>query len=174
MPPTPRPAAVSALLAILVALAGAGGRAGDLRREWYNRSGQAWRLSLVEGTRASSGSLRVIDKFSGRTVTVLGRPGETLVLPPGARFLVEFKGDQASFFQDFILQDGAGSYAEFVLDQHYRGDPAPALSYKDRHVGPPLDRAAEEAVLRGIEDAIAITDGNLVIRQDYIGPRPKP
>jgi hypothetical protein len=168
----PRPTPI--LLTVLLALAGTAGRGNDLRCEWFNRSGRTWRLALVEGVRAPAGRLRIIDKFTGRTVTVLGRPGETLDLPPGARFLVEWQGDLATFFQDLILTDGAGSYAEYVLDQRYRSDPTPVLSYKDRHVGPPLNRAAEEAVLRGIQDAIAITNGSLLIRQDFIGPRADP
>jgi len=161
-----------ALLAALAAGAAGPARGAALRRECFNRSGQEWRLTLVEGTRAGVGRLTFIDKFTGSPVRTLAKPGDSLPLPAGARYLVEFGCEGDYCFHDLIVQDSRGDYAEYLLSIPFRSAPQPVLAFKDRHVGPPLDRATDEAVLRKIEDAIATDDGNLVIRQDRICPEP--
>lgn len=159
-----------ALLTSLLMGRGAPARSAGTRREFFNRSRGDWRLILVEGTRTSAGRLQLIDKFSGNRVATLAKVGDSVALPAGARYLVEFSYDNKAFFHDFIVQDGHGHYAEFVASVSFQSDPAPALSYKDRRVGPPLDRATDEAVLRMIEDAIATEQGNLIIQREFICP----
>jgi len=157
-----------ALLAALATAAAGPARGAALRRECFNRSGQDWRLVLVEGTRAAVGRLNIIDKFTGNLVRTLAKTGDSLQLPAGARYLVEFTCERETCFHDLIVQDSRGNYAEFQVSIPFRSDPAPVLSFKDSHVGPPLDRATDEVVLRKIEDAIATDDGNLIILQDCI------
>jgi hypothetical protein len=41
-------------------------------------------------------------------------------------------------------------------------------------VGPPLDQATDEAVLRSIEEAISSDDGNLIILRDFLAPEGPP
>lgn len=159
-----------ALLGACLLLSGAA--PGEPRSEWYNRSFREWRLTLVEGTQSAVGTLRVIDKFTGKLVTTLAKAGDSLKLPPGARFLVQFSQENHYFFHDFIVQDGRGQYVEYVATTPYRSDPAPVLSIKDQHVGPPLDRATAEAILRAIGDALDTAQGNLIILQDSLGPPP--
>jgi hypothetical protein len=170
----PCPSRSSALLAVLLLAGGVPAPGAELRRELFNRSGQPWRLALVERIRANLGRMRIIDKFSGRTVGTLDKTGESLVIPAGARYLVEFAEENRTFFHDFILQDQAGSYVEYLASVPFAADPVPVVAYKDKHVGPPLDRATDEAILRRIEDAISTDDGNLIIRQDAICPRGVP
>jgi hypothetical protein len=146
----------------------------ETRRELFNRSGREWHLTLVEGTRAAVGKLNVIDKFSGNLVRTLSRAGDSVLLPAGARFLVEFTRENNDCFHDFIVQDSRGNYVEYQASIPFQADPAPVLSFKDKHVGPPLDRATDEAILRAIEDAINTENGNLIILRDAIGPQPAP
>jgi hypothetical protein len=156
------------LLAALAAAAAGPARGAALRRECFNRSGQDWRLVLVEGTRAAVGQLHILDKFTGDLVRTLSKAGDSLPLPAGARYLVEFTCEREYCFHDLIVQDSRGNYAEFQVSIPFRSNPALVLSFKDKRVGPPLDRATDEVVLRKIEDAIATDDGNLIIRQDCI------
>lgn len=117
--------------------------------------------------------MNIIDKFSGNTIRTLAKAGETLPLPAGARYLVEFTCENDYCFHDLIVQDGRGNYAEYLVSVPFRSEPAPVLEFKDKHVGAPLDQATDEAVLRTIEDAIGTEGGNLTIRQDYIGTSPR-
>jgi len=158
-----------ALLTALLMARGALVRGAEPRREFFNRSGRDWRLTLVAGTRAGVGTLNVIEKFSGNRVATLAKAGDSLALPAGARYLVEFTAENKYFFHDFIVQDGHGHYAEYVASVPFLSDP-PTLAFKDRRVGPPLDQATEEAVRRSIEDAISTDQGNLIIRRDFICP----
>ncbi|MDR3673031.1 MAG: hypothetical protein P4L36_19460 [Holophaga sp.] len=166
-----RPCGFALLVSLLL---GPGGRAwgAEARREFFNRSGQEWRLTLVEGTRAGVGKLNVIDKFSGNLIRILTRTGDSVQLPAGARFLVEFTRENNYCFHDFIVQDSRGDYAEFLVSIPFQADSSPVLSFKDKHVGPPLDQATDEAVLLAIQDAISTENGNLIILRDAIGPKP--
>jgi hypothetical protein len=174
MTPRPCPSHRLPLLAAALLLCAGPAPGSEIRRELFNRSGHAWRLALVEGIQANLGRMRIIDKFSGKTVTDLDKTGASLTIPAGARYLVEFGEENRAFFRDLILQDEAGSYVEYLARVPFLADPAPVLFYKDRHVGPPLDRDTDEAVLRRIEDAISTADGNLIIRQDSLCPRTAP
>jgi hypothetical protein len=171
MIPGIRRAGVAGLLACLSLFHGGTASAQELRRELFNRSGQPWRLLQVAGTRDGVGRMRVIDKFTGRLVGSLDKVGASLTLPAGARYLMEFCFENRNFFLDCLVQDGAGCYAEYVVTVPFLAEPEPVFSYKDRHVGPPLDQATDEVVLRRIEDAISTADGNLTILQDFIRPQ---
>jgi hypothetical protein len=160
----------SALLAALSAGFGGPACGSELRREFFNRSSHDWRITLVEGTRASVGRLNIIDKFSGNKIGTLAKVGDSIALPAGARYLVEFTYENKYCFHDFIVQDSRGYYVEYLASVPFLSDPTPVLSYKDKHVGPPLDEATDEAVLRSIDEAISTENGNLIILQDFIGP----
>ena len=158
-------------LAAVLGLAGRPEPGAGLRGECYNRSGSGWRLTLVEGVRPTTGSLTFLDKFTGKQVATLGRAGLGLLLPAGARYLIEFNYDQENLYLDFILQDGRGSYVEYVATSPSLDHPLPMLMVKDKHMAPPLDEATDEAVLQAIDDAVSTADGNLVILQGQLGPR---
>lgn len=140
----------------------------DRRGEYFNRSGQPWRLVLVEGTQASRGRLVFIDKFSGRRLAVLEKAGDSLALPAGARYLVEYREDPSGFYHDLLLQDGRGHDAEFVATLPDRSEPMPMITLVGHHVGPPLDQATDEAIARSIQDAVDTGEGNLIIFRDYL------
>jgi hypothetical protein len=162
------------LLTILFLLCGVTAKSMDQRREFFNRSSQEWRLTLVEGTRESVGKLFIIDKFSGKRVGILDKVGDSVRIPAGAKYLVEFTAENRYFYHDFIIQDAHGFYVEYLVTVPYLSDPAPVFSFKDKHVGPPLDRATDEAIQRAIEEAIDTGNGNLTIFQDFICSGPPP
>lgn len=158
----------AAILALLPLLAGRSAAGGVCRSEFFNRSAQAWHLTLVEGTRERLGQLEVVEKFSGKRIGTLARTGDDLKLPAGARYLVAYVCDKGGFFQDFVLEDGRGHYAEYTASLPDQSEPAPVLSLRDQHVGPPLDQATEAAVQRAIADKVNTDNGNLIIVQDFL------
>jgi hypothetical protein len=164
----PAPLIRATFLTILFLLGGVTAMSMDQRREFFNRSGQEWRLTLVEGTRESVGKLFIIDKFSGKRIGTLDKVGDSVSIPAGAKFLVEFTADNRYFYHDFIIQDAHGFYVEYLVTVPFLSDPDPVFLFKDKHVGPPLDRATDEAIRRAIEEAIDTGNGNLTIFQDFI------
>jgi hypothetical protein len=122
----------------------------------------------VEGTRKTLGKILIVEKASGQPVGTLAKAGDSLPLPAGARYLVEFHYENDGFFQDFILQDARGSFAEYTATLPSRSEPAPVLAVRDKHVGPPLDMATDEVILRAIGDAVDTGNGSVIIVHDYI------
>ena len=116
----------------------------------------------------------MLDKFSGNKIATLTKVGDSVAFPAGARYLVEFTYENRYFFHDFIVQDRRGYYVEYLASVPFMSDPTPVLSFKDKHLGPPLDQATDEAALRTIQDAISTDRGNLVILRDFICPELPP
>ena len=159
-----------AFLAVLTLLASGPVLGAGTRRDLINRSGRDWRLFLVEGGREGVGKVLVLEKFSGKTVRTLQRVGDSVKIPAGAHYLLEFTYVNHYFFHELLLQDGHGHYVEYRAAVQYLSEPLPDFVVMDKHVGPPLDEASEAAVLRAVDDAIDTRNGNLIISQDFLCP----
>ena len=160
----------SALLATLFLVCGGQVWAAALRRELLNRSGRDWSLKLVEGTQAGAGRMTIIDKVTGKPVGILAKAGDSVALPAGAEYVIEFNRTNKDFFWALRVQDSRGEYVEYFAKIPFLNNPAPEFSFKFKHVLAPLNHATDEVILRRIEDAIGTDDGNLIIRQDLISP----
>jgi hypothetical protein len=138
----------------------------------FNRSGRDWRLFLVEGGREGVGKVIVLDKFSGKLIRTLDHVGQSVKIPAGAQYLLEFTYVNNYFFHELLLQDGHGHYVEYQAAVQYLNEPVPDLVVMDKHVGPPLDEETNETILKSIDDAIDTRRGNLIITRDFLCPEP--
>jgi len=125
---------------------------------------------MVEGTQAGAGKLTILAKDTGKVIGILGSAGDTIALPAGAEYVVEFTRADRTFHRNLRVQDDRGEYVEYLAKIPFLDNPAPEWSFKDKHVESPLSQATDEVILRRIEDAIATEDGNLIIRQDDLCP----
>jgi len=144
------------------------------RRELFNRSGLAWSLNMVEGAEAGAGKLTVLAKDTGKVIGVLAAAGDSVPLPPGAEYVLEFARVDKAFHRNLRVQDSRGEYVEYLAKIPFLDNPAPEWSFKDKHVESPLNQATDEVILRRIEDAIGTRDGNLIIRQDDLSQSEPP
>jgi hypothetical protein len=139
------------------------------RKAFSNQSGASWRIALVEGREQQRGKMEFRDKFSGKVAGTLEKPGDSLVLAPGACYLVDLAQDHADFHHTFILADTRGNYAEFVATVPYRANPQMTLNLVHQHVGSPLNRGSQVEIARAIDAAVRKDGEDLTILQNYIG-----
>jgi hypothetical protein len=138
------------------------------RVELVNRSGQPWTLSLAEGPKAGRGSLTLVEKFTGKVQAELGRVGESTTLPPQGRFFVVFNRSGGYFYQDFLLKDKFGYYAEYVATVEFLSTPSISIQLTDQHVGPPMDRSDDGTIKQYLADAISFGSGNIIIHPNSL------
>ena len=100
------------------------------RRALLNRSNLPWTLALVEGGRAGDGSISFLDKFSGRSLGKLARVGEAATIPAKGRLMLVFNRREGYFYQNFILKDARGFYAEYVASVEFLS--SPRITIQDR------------------------------------------
>jgi hypothetical protein len=143
-------------------------------KQFFNKSGQPWKLTLVQGARETEGTMQFIDKFTGKRHKILARVGDSITLPPGSRYMVAFVPDRAYVYNEFIIQDARGDYVEYSASIPYRSNPQLNLQITDHHVGGPLNLATDEVIRGAIDEAIATDNGNLLILQDFIVLTPRP
>ena len=146
---------------------------GQDRRAILNRSNRPWTLALVEGGRAGDGTITFLDKFSGRNLGVLGRVGEAAAIPAKGRLMLVFNRRDGYFYQNFIIKDAHGYYAEYVASVEFLSSPQISFQLVDQHVGPPLDRAEEGDIKRFISDAIEIDSESIIIHPNDLIPEAK-
>ena len=143
------------------------------RRAVLNRSNRPWTLALVEGSRAGDGTITFLDKFSGRNLGELGRVGEAATIPPKGRLMLVFNRREGYFYQNFIIKDAHGYYAEYVASVEFLSSPQISFQLVDHHVGPPLDRGEEGDVKRFISDAIELGSESIIIHPNDLIPETK-
>lgn len=152
---------------LLLILLAAGLRAQD-RTEIVNRSGKPWTLALAEGAKPGRGTLTLVDKFTGATRAVLGKVGDSAILPPQGRCLLIFNRSGGYLYQDFLIKDTFGYYVEFVASVEFLSTPSISIQPVDQHVGPPMDRADDGAIKQYVADAISIGSGNIIIHPNSL------
>ena len=138
------------------------------RVELVNQSNQPWTLALVEGSRPMTGTLECVDKFSGRLLVTLCRAGDATTLAPQSRTLLIFRRKTGYLYEDFILQDHLGHYAEYVANLRFLTSTAISIQLVAQHVGFPLNREGDGAVKQFINDAIDISDRAITIRPNAL------
>ena len=141
------------------------------RRPFNNQSAAPWRVTLVEGNRPRSGRMVFLDKFTGRQVQVLLNAGESLEIPPGARYLYYFSQTRNYCYLSFVIQDPQGQYVEYLATVPDRNNPQVVLERTSFHLNKPLDRAMDEESDRAIQAALRLDQGQFVIVQDRFGYR---
>lgn len=134
-----------------------------------NQSSVTWKLTLVEGRQPQAGTLRCLDKFTGKLVKALAKSGETVLLAPGCKYLIDFAQGTKYCHHDFILEDPQGNYAEFIATVPYLANPQITLQLQGGHVGSPLNQSADEELTRIFEAAVRTENGSLTIVQNTIG-----
>lgn len=142
------------------------------RVELVNQSTQPWTLALVEGSRPMAGSVECVDKFSGKALVTLSRAGDATTLAPQSRILLIFRRKAGYLYEDFILQDRLGNYAEYVANLRFLTSAAITVQLVAQHVGFPLNREGDGAIKRFIDDAIDIGDRSITIRPNALESTP--
>ncbi len=163
--PRLRPCSIQPLLLLLL---GVVLRAED-RMEIIVRSRQPWTLALAEGVRAGRGTLSLMDKFTGKPLGTLAKAGDSVVLPAQGRVLLVFNRKEGYLYQDFLLKDIFGYYAEYVASVEFLANQKISIQLVDKHLGPPLDTADEETSKQFVKDSIEIGSDNIVIHPNTMG-----
>jgi hypothetical protein len=152
---------ISALLSAAFVLASPA-QAQD-RMTLENRSALPWTLTLVEGLKPESGTLIVKDRTTSKPLGALARPGESMVLPPKGSFIAIFERNRGNLYQNIEFKDVNGHYAELLAHIEFLSNPVITVETVGHHVGSPLDRADEGAVLQFIEGAIDVGNDSIII-----------
>ena len=168
------PIGIAAALELSSAWASAPARPLQEEKQFFNKSSQAWTLTLVQGVRETAGSMHFIDKFTGKRLRVLAKVGDSITLAPGSRYMVAFVPDRSYIYNNFIVRDGRGDYVEYAASIPFRSNPQLNLQITDHHVGSPLNLATDEVIRTSIDEVIATDNGNLLILQDFLILNPRP
>lgn len=139
------------------------------RTEIVNKSNQPWTLALVEGAKPASGTMKLMDKFSGKTLATLSNVGDAAALPPRSHGLLVFNRNGGYMFRDFILKDSQGYYAEYVASVEYLSSRKITIQLVDHHVGPPMDQTDDETIKQYLADGIEVGNENIIIHFNSLG-----
>jgi len=163
----------STLCTALFALAATVSSQAQERRQLVNHSGQPWTIAMVEGVKARMGTLTIIDKATGKTLSVLSKVGDSTVIPAQSCMLVVFNRVAGYMYCNFLLKDIKGYFAEYVATVEYLSDSRLSIDMVDTHVGPPMDLNDDSDIKQFVSQGIEFRSQSIIIHWNTLIPLPK-